>query len=146
MSSDPKLDNLLCFALYSATHAFGRVYKPLLDDLGLTYPQYLAMLVLWEQDDQTVGSLGQRLSLESNTLTPLLKRLEAMGHVQRSRDPADERQVRIRLTPQGRALQEKGNAVPACLARTIGLDVEDVRRMMRDIGTLRKALDAAAPR
>src|ERR1700751_3159022 len=93
-----KLDEFLCFEVYSANHAFNRVYQPLLDKLRLTYPQYLVMVLLWERDGQTVGELGARLSLESNTLTPLLKRLEALGHVKRSRDPADERQVRVQLT------------------------------------------------
>ena len=93
-----RLGEFLCFAVYSASHAFNRVYKPLLDELGLTYPQYLVMVLLWEQDDQTVGSLGEKLFLESSTLTPLLKRLEALGYVKRTRDPVDERQVRVRLT------------------------------------------------
>ena len=90
-----KLDEFLCFAVYSASHAFNRVYKPLLDKLGLTYPQYLAMVVLWEHGDQTVGSLGEKLFLESSTLTPMLKRLEVMGYIARVRDAIDERQVRV---------------------------------------------------
>src|SRR5258706_16439520 len=102
-----RLGEFLCFAVYSASHAFNRVYKPLLDELGLTYPQYLVMVLLWEQDDQTVGSLGEKLFLESSTLTPLLKRLEALGYVKRTRDPVDERQVRVRLTERGRALRER---------------------------------------
>lgn len=89
------LDDFLCFAVYSVNHAFTRVYKPLLDKLDLTYPQYLVMDLLWERDDQTVGELGKKLFLESSTLTPLLKRLQSLGHVERSRDPADERQVRV---------------------------------------------------
>src|SRR5689334_24753737 len=99
---DIKLNDLLCFAVYAAGHGFNRVYKPLLDPLGLTYPQYLVMKALWEQDSQTVGALGEKLSLESNTLTPLLKRLEAQGRVRRVRDPRDERQVRVQLTAAGR--------------------------------------------
>src|SRR5262245_8935804 len=110
-SADPgdalQLDEFLCFAVYSASHALNRVYKPLLDALGLTYPQYLTMVVLWREDGLTVGSLSDRLFLESSTLTPLLKRLEAMGAVRRSRDPRDERQVRVHLTDEGRALREK---------------------------------------
>src|SRR5437879_6243363 len=97
----PKLDDFLCFAVYSANLAFHRVYKPLLDELGLTYPQYLVLVVLYEQDDQTVGDLGDKLFLDSSTLTPLLKRMEGVGYVTRQRDPEDERQVRIRLTPRG---------------------------------------------
>ena len=92
------VDDHLCFAIYSAGHAFNRIYKPLLGELGLTYPQYLVMVALWAKDDQTVGSLGEKLLLESSTLTPLLKRLEGIGYLTRTRDPADERQVRVRLT------------------------------------------------
>ena len=97
-----KLSNFLCFAVYSANLAFGRAYKPLLDPLGLTYTQYVALVALRESDDQTVGVLGEKLFLESNTLTPMLKKLEALGYIQRRRDPADERQVRVSLTPAGR--------------------------------------------
>ena len=97
-----KLPNFLCFAVYSANLAFGRAYKPLLDPLGLTYTQYVALVALRESDDQTVGVLGEKLFLESNTLTPMLKKLEALGYIQRRRDPADERQVRVSLTPAGR--------------------------------------------
>lgn len=135
-----RLEDLLCFAVYSAGHAFNRVYKPLLDGLGLTYPQYLAMVLLWERDDQTVGDLGERLFLESSTLTPLLKRLEALGLVGRSRDPADERQVRIRLTQEGRALREKAREVPACILEASGLRLEDLRRLQSEIAGLREAL------
>src|SRR5258708_33918548 len=110
-----KLGQFLCFAVYSASHAVNRVYKPLLDELGLTYPQYLAMVLLWEEDDQTVGSLCERLLLESSTLTPVLKRLEALGHVRRTRDPVDERQVRVRLTEKGRALRDKARGIPDCI-------------------------------
>ncbi|MGF6174209.1 MarR family winged helix-turn-helix transcriptional regulator [Ensifer sp. 4252] len=101
-----KLSNFLCFAIYSANLAFGRAYKPILDKLGLTYTQYVAMVALSEEDDQTVGTLGEKLFLESNTLTPILKKLEAEGYLQRRRDPADERQVRVTLTPAGRKLVE----------------------------------------
>lgn len=107
----PKLGEFLCFAIYSANLAFGRAYRPILEKLGLTYTQYVALVALWEQDDQTVGELGQKMFLESNTLTPILKKLEQTGFVERRRDPADERQVRIRLTPKGSELrsQEIGN-------------------------------------
>lgn len=104
----PKLDDFLCFAIYSTNLAVNRVYKPLLDQLGLTYPQYIVLIALYDEDDQTVGGLGDKLFLDSSTLTPLLKRMEAMGHLTRQRDPEDERQVRVRLTPQGRSLREKG--------------------------------------
>ena len=107
----PKLGEFLCFAIYSANLAFGRAYRPILEKLGLTYTQYVALVALWEQDDQTVGELGEKMFLESNTLTPILKKLEQTGFVERRRDPADERQVRIRLTPKGSELrsQEIGN-------------------------------------
>ncbi|WP_307273153.1 MarR family winged helix-turn-helix transcriptional regulator [Labrys wisconsinensis] len=139
-----KLGEQLCFAIYAAGHSFNRVYKPLLEPLGLTYPQYLVMLTLWEQDDQTVGSLGEKLALESSTLTPLLKRLEAMGHVDRRRDPVDERQVRVRLTGQGRALQAGARDIPGCLLAVSGLRLEEVQRLRAEIAALRTALDHAA--
>ena len=98
-SNGRKLSNFLCFAVYSANLAFGRAYKPILEALGLTYTQYIAMVALSEEDDQTVSVLGEKLFLESNTLTPILKKLESMGYIRRQRDPADERQVRVSLTP-----------------------------------------------
>lgn len=113
------LDNQLCFALYSASLAMTKLYKPLLDALGLTYPQYLVMLALWERDGLTVSELGERLFLDSGTLTPLLKRLEAAGLLVRLRDVQDERRVRITLTGQGRALHDGAQPIPHCvLART----------------------------
>jgi DNA-binding MarR family transcriptional regulator len=99
-----KLKDFLCFAVYSANLAFGRAYKPILDALGLTYTQYIALVALAETDGQTVGALGEKLFLESNTLTPILKKLETMGFIERRRDPADERQVRVTLTQAGRDL------------------------------------------
>jgi MarR family transcriptional regulator, organic hydroperoxide resistance regulator len=112
-SKGRKLSNFLCFAVYSANLAFGRAYKPILDAVGLTYTQYIAMVALSEEDEQTVSVLGDKLFLESNTLTPILKKLETMGFIRRHRDPADERQVRVSLTPAGRRLIEKdiGGAV-----------------------------------
>ena len=102
----PRLEQQLCFAIYSTMHAVNKAYQPLLEKLGLTYPQYLVMLVLWETDDVTVKQLGERLFLDSGTLTPLLKRLEAMGLVHRARDPKDERQVRLTLTEKGKTLRQ----------------------------------------
>ena len=102
--TEARLPKFLCFAIYSANLAFGRAYKPLLEPLGLTYTQYIALVALSDADDQTVGELGEKLFLESNTLTPILKKLEAAGYIRRQRDPADERQVRISLTPAGRRL------------------------------------------
>jgi DNA-binding MarR family transcriptional regulator len=132
-----KLSNFLCFAVYSANLAFGRAYKPILEPLGLTYTQYIALVALHEEDDQTVGVLGEKLFLESNTLTPILKKLEAMGYVRRHRNPADERQVRVSLTPAGRRLLEKdlgGSLVEAC-----GLG-EDFPAVQRTVATLRDNL------
>jgi len=133
-------EDLLCFALYSAGHAFNRVYKPLLDELGLTYPQYLVMIFLWAKDDQTVGELGQTLFLESSTLTPMLKRLEASGYVTRKRDPSDERQVRVCLTNAGRALQKRARDIPRCIVEATGLSLADLRKLQREIVTLQQNL------
>ena len=138
--TSPLLEDLVCFAVYSAGHAFNRVYKPLLDELGLTYPQYLVMVSLWDKDDQTVGELGELLFLESSTLTPLLKRLEAVGYLTRSRDPSDERQVRIRLTNVGKALQRKARDIPRCILEATGLSIADLRRLQRDVSNLRQNL------
>lgn len=143
---DLKLDDFLCFAVYSASHAFSRVYKPMLDQLGLTYPQYLAMVALWEADNQTVGALGDRLSLESNTLTPLLKRLEATGYVRRERDPRDERQVRVSLTAAGLALRAGAEKVPACILEASGMDAADLGRLRQQIKALRGALENYRPK
>ena len=109
------LGNQICFAVYSTAHAFNRVYKPLLDSLGLTYPQYLVMMVLWERDGVPVRDIGEKLFLDSGTLTPLLKRLEAAELVKRTRSTEDERQVLIALTPKGRALREQARAVPQAI-------------------------------
>jgi DNA-binding MarR family transcriptional regulator len=135
-----KLDSFLCFAIYSVNHAFNRVYKPLLDKLKLTYPQYLAMAILWEQDDQTVGSLGEKLFLESSTLTPMLKRLEALKYVSRIRDQDDERQVRVRLTKAGLALREKAQEIPACIIEATGLNPEGAAKLKEEITKLRASL------
>jgi MarR family transcriptional regulator, organic hydroperoxide resistance regulator len=131
---------LLCFAVYSAGHAFNRAYRPLLDQLGLTYPQYLVMVSLWAKDDQTVGELGETLCLESNTLTPLLKRLEAIGYLTRSRDPSDERQVRVRLTNTGRALHRRARDIPRCIFEATGLSRADLRRLLGEISAVRQSL------
>jgi MarR family transcriptional regulator, organic hydroperoxide resistance regulator len=136
-----RLGEFLCFAVYSANHAFNRVYKPLLDELGLTYPQYLTMVLLWERDDQTVGSLSEKLFLESSTLTPLLKRLEVLGLVRRTRDPADERQVRVRLTNRGRTIREKALKIPNCILKASGLQIDELFRLQGEIVALRSALE-----
>ena len=121
-----KLDNQLCFAVYAAAHAFNATYKPLLEPLGLTYPQYLVMLVLWQEDGVTVSAIGGRLGLDSGTLTPLLKRLETAGLVSRLRDAADERQVRITLTAAGRALKQKAKGIPRELGCALGLPLSEI--------------------
>jgi DNA-binding MarR family transcriptional regulator len=115
-----KLSNFLCFAVYSANLAFGRAYKPLLDKVGLTYTQYIAIVALSDEDEQTVGALGEKLFLESNTLTPILKKLEQIGFIRRHRDPADERQVRLSLTPAGRKLIEQDLSVSLIDATGLG--------------------------
>ena len=135
---DAKLADFLCFAVYSTNLAFGKVYRPLLDELGLTYTQYVTIVALWEEDDLTVGSLGEKLFLESNTLTPILKKLEGMGHVERTRDPADERQVRVRLTRNGRRLREK--ALGADLGGACGISSTEFKRLQREIVALRTNL------
>ena len=136
------LDNQLCFALYSASLAMTKLYKPLLDELGLTYPQYLALLVLWEQDGVTVSELGDRLSLDSGTLTPLLKRLEAAGLVSRLRDAADERRVLIRLTAEGRKLKSRALRIPGCVLQASQCDVAEAMALTRQVQALRDRLSA----
>jgi DNA-binding MarR family transcriptional regulator len=137
------LDNQLCFAVYSTAHAFNRVYKPLLDRLGLTYPQYLVMLVLWERDDVPVKDIGERLFLDSGTLTPLLKRLEAADLIRRTRSTDDERQVLITLTSHGLALREKAKAVPQGILAASACSVGELVAMKNDLIALRDKLNAA---
>ena len=134
------LDDFLCFAVYSANHAFNRVYKPLLDRLGLTYPQYLAMVTLWAQDGLTVGQIGDKVLLETNTLTPLLKRLETAGLVRRVRDAQDERQVRIHLTEKGRSLKAEALAVPKEMGICLARDRQAVERLTGELAALRDTL------
>jgi len=137
------LDEFLCFAVHSTAQAIGRANKPMLDAIGLTYPQFLVMVVLWSEDNQTVGRIGDRLFLESNTLTPLLKRLEAGGYVSRTRCPEDERQVRIRLTDAGRALREKASASRPEWVDRVFADPEAARELKARITALRDSLSAA---
>jgi DNA-binding MarR family transcriptional regulator len=128
-SDDPLLlDRQVCFPLYAATNLLNRLYGPVLSELGLTYPQYLVMLVLWEAEPQTVGALGSRLHLDSGTLTPLLKRMESAGLVTRERDPADERRVLISLTGAGRKLRERAVHVPETLSNGLNPEgIDDLR-------------------
>ena len=137
------LDNQLCFALYSASLSMTRLYKPLLDELALTYQQYLVMLALWEADGVTVSDLGTRLSLDSGTLTPLLKRLEATGYLTRMRDVADERRVLIRLTAEGRALRARAVQVPQCLLAASQCSLEELSQLTRQLQALRDRVSAA---
>lgn len=137
-----QLDHQLCFALYSASLAMTKLYKPLLDAIGLTYPQYLVMLVLWERDGISVSELGERLFLESGTLTPLLKRLESSGLVARQRDLLDERRVRITLTPSGRKLRDDAERVPACLLERSRASLAELESLTRQIQTLRDRLQS----
>jgi DNA-binding MarR family transcriptional regulator len=138
-----RLDNQICFAVYSTAHAFNRVYKPLLDRLSLTYPQYLVMLVLWERDGVPVKDIGERLYLDSGTLTPLLKRLEAAGLIKRTRSTEDERQVLIALTPQGQALREKARAVPQSILAASACSISELSAVKNEIVALRDRLNAA---
>ncbi len=140
--ADPKLADFLCFAIYSANLAYGRAYKPILEELGLTYTQYITIVALWENDNQTVSGLGEKLFLESNTLTPILKKLEGMGYLRRQRDLADERQVLVSLTDAGRRLREKG--LEMNLVKASGLTADEFPKMQRAVVTLRNNLIKAA--
>jgi MarR family transcriptional regulator, organic hydroperoxide resistance regulator len=144
LSSDAALllDNQLCFALYSASLAMTKLYKPLLDELGLTYPQYLVMLVLWEGDGLMVSALGERLSLDSGTLTPLLKRLESAGLVSRMRDAADERRVHIHLTVAGRRLKARAAKVPGCVLAASQCSIPELLQLTEQVRALREHLAA----
>lgn len=137
-----ELDQQLCFALYSTSLAITKAYRPLLEKLGLTYPQYLAMLVLWEADCLTVKEIAARLSLDSATMTPLLKRLETQGYVERVRGVEDERQVYVRLTNAGRALEQSARGVPAEIYCASGSDIDAMLRLRGDLARLRTSLNA----
>jgi DNA-binding MarR family transcriptional regulator len=136
----PKVEEQLCFAVYQAGHAFTRMYRSVLAELGLTYPQYLVMLVLWEQDGLTVKALGERLMLDSGTLTPLLKRMETAGLIRRERSREDERQVLVSLTEAGSQLREKGYCVPRAMGCVIGDEDGRNARLLADLGKVRDAL------
>lgn len=143
----PALDDFLCFAVYSANLAFGRAYKPVLEALGLTsYTQFIAIVALSEEDHQSVGSLGEKLFLESNTLTPILKKLESLGYLSRRRDPADERQVLVSLTPQGRRVRERARALSLKDASGLGDDFPKVQAaVVRLRDNLLRSVGRAAP-
>ncbi len=135
-----KLENQLCFALYSASLAMTKLYKPVLAKVGLTYPQYLVMLALWEQDAQTVSGLGERLTLDSGTLTPLLKRLETSGWLKRTRAREDERRVVISLTAAGHQLKEQASLIPECMLRATKCALPEIQTITRQIQALRERL------
>ena len=137
-----RLDNQLCFALYSTSLAMTKVYKPLLDRLGLTYPQYLVMLLLWEQDEVKVSALGERLYLDSGTLTPLLKRMQVSGLVVRNRSQEDERRVLISLTDAGRQLKVKAAQVPGCVVSATHVPVSELMALTQQVQALRRRLVA----
>ena len=136
------LDSQLCFSLYAASMAVNRTYKPLLDGLGLTYPQYLVLSTLWEQGELAVSAIADRLSLESSTITPLVKRLESAGFVTRERNPKDERQVIVSLTAKGRSMNDKTACLTEKLLERSGLTPEQLTRMNRQVRQLRDALGA----
>lgn len=138
----PKLDDQLCFALYSAGLALTKVYRPILEALDLTYPQYLAMMALWERDDITVNALGDQLRLDSGTLTPLLKRLEGRGLLQRRRDPEDERRVRVVLTEAGRALGAQAADIPLAIGKAAGMSRAEAAQERERLVALRDRLEA----
>ncbi|MFN3357966.1 MAG: MarR family winged helix-turn-helix transcriptional regulator [Pseudomonas sp.] len=137
------LNNQLCFALHSTSLLMTKVYKPLLQALGLTYPQYLAMMVLWEEDGLTVGEISSRLLTDPGSLTPLLKRLEAEGLLSRTRSREDERVVVVELTGAGRALQEKAMGIPQCILGASGMELEQLRKLQADLIALRSNLQSA---
>ncbi len=136
-------NTMICFALYTASHAMNRAYVPLLKDLDLTYPQWITLMFLWEDDDQSVGSLSTKLQMQTNTLTPLLKRLETLGHVTRTRNPKDERQVIIRLTSSGRAMQKHSAAVTRCVIESTGFDLPMLENLVKVLSTLRDQVATA---
>jgi DNA-binding MarR family transcriptional regulator len=140
-----RLENQLCFALYSASRALTRAYQPLLAGLGLTYPQYLVMLALWEGDELPVNAIGQRLGLDSGTLTPLLKRMEQAQWLSRERDPIDERRVLVRLTDAGRALQARAEPIPLKLAAATGCELGELQKLTQQIRGLQSQMEQPQP-
>jgi DNA-binding MarR family transcriptional regulator len=139
-----RLDNQICFVLHAASRAFNALYRDALQDMGLTYPQYLVMLVLWEDGELPVKRIGERLRLDSGTLSPLLKRLEAAGLVRRERSAADERSVTVRLTPEGAGLRAQALRLPARVSAATGLDVAEIVELRRRLERLTAAVDGAA--
>ena len=141
-SGSPRLDDQVCFGLYSASRAVTSLYRAILADLDLTYPQYLVMLALWERDDRLVKELGAELNLDSGTLSPLLKRLESTGVVKRTRQADDERAVRVSLSDAGKALREKAAGIPAVIGEAMGLDEAGLARMRGELDRLTESVNA----
>lgn len=141
LEKELRLDKQLCFALYGAAHAFTRAYKPLLSPLGLTYPQYVVMMALWEEDDLSVKVLGEKVGLDSGTLSPLLKRLEQVQYVARRRDAADERVVFITLTDEGRALKDRALEVFASIGNLTGCDIAEIESLRDSLKRLKGHLE-----
>jgi DNA-binding MarR family transcriptional regulator len=137
LGSTLPLEDQFCFSLYAANMAVGRTYKPMLDALGITYPQYLVLHALWEEDARTVGTIAQRLTLESSTVTPLVKRLEAAGLVERSRNPLDERQVQVRLTERGRDMRDRCACLGEELIAKSGMTLEEIAVLKSQVETFR---------
>jgi DNA-binding MarR family transcriptional regulator len=137
------LDNQMCFALYSTSLAMTKLYKPLLETVGLTYPQYLVMLVLWEVNGLSVSEMGERLFLDSGTLTPLLKRMEQAGLLSRQRSCKDERRVHVFITSHGSELKAKAASIPACVVQQVGCSLSEVRNMTQQVQKLRTKLTSS---
>jgi len=144
MSAPLPLDQQLCFSLYATSMAINRAYKPQLDALGITYPQYLVLHALWEEDGRTIGAIAERLALESSTVTPLVKRMEAAGLMTRARNPADERQVQVRLTERGRALREDCGCLGETLLARSGMTLAQLDALNRQVQAMRDALGTAS--
>ena len=143
MTSALTIDDLLCFSLYSANHALTRLYRPLLEPLGLTYPQYLVLVALWEQDAQKVSDLGKRLDLETNTLTPLLKRMESAGYLSRRRNPQDERSLIVSLPDKGAGLKVEARHISTCVIEAMGGDLKELIELRDRVNALRARIDQA---
>ncbi|WOI32621.1 MarR family transcriptional regulator [Tritonibacter scottomollicae] len=136
-----QIDELLCFSVYSVNHAISRLYRPLLAPLGLTYPQYLVLVALWDRDKRRVNDLGTELQLDTNTLTPLLKRMEAAELLTRKRNPEDERSLIVALTDKGRNLQDKAGEVTSCVLEAMGGDIEELSALHDRLNALRHKLE-----
>jgi len=143
MSTPLPLDQQICFSLYATSMAINRAYKPQLDALGITYPQYLVLHALWEEDGRTIGAIAERLALESSTVTPLVKRMEAAGLMTRTRNPTDERQVQVRLSERGRALREDCGCLGETLVARSGMTLDQLDQLNRQVQAMRDALAAA---